>query len=102
MYIDDAVNAVKRSLGNKNAYGKIINIGYGKSIQLRKIIKIIKQKIKGGTPKFGEIPLRIDEPRIVFPDLSRSEKYLKWRPKNKLTKKGILKTINFYKNNNLV
>jgi len=101
LYIDDAVNAVKRSLGNKNAYGKIINIGYGKSIQLRKIIKIIKQKIKGGIPKFGEIPLRIDEPRIVFPDLSRSEKYLKWRPKISF-KKGILKTINFYKNNNSV
>jgi dTDP-glucose 4,6-dehydratase len=101
LYIDDAVNAVEKSLGNKQAYGKIINVGYGKPIQLKEIIKIIKHKIKRGTPKFGEISLRINEPKTVYPNLHRSKKYLKWIPKISF-KKGILKTINFYKNNNLV
>ena len=101
LYIDDAVNAIKRGLGNKNAYGKVINVGYGKSIQLRKIIKIIRKKIKKGKPKFGEISLRVDEPRIVYPNLDRSKEYLNWLPQITF-KKGILKTINFYKRNNLV
>ena len=89
------------SLGNKKAYGKIINIGYGKAVQLKKIMKFIKQKIKKGTPNYGEINLRVDEPKTIYPNLYRAHKYLGWRAKINFTK-GILKTINFYKKTNLV
>lgn len=101
LYIDDAVIAVNKSLGNKNAYGKIINIGYGKPFQIRKVINLIIDKIKKGKPQFGKIPLRAQEAMKLYPDLLRSKKYLKWSPKISF-KKGLVKTIKFYKRYSLV
>jgi nucleoside-diphosphate-sugar epimerase len=96
LYIDDAVRAIKACLGNKKIYRKIINIGLGKPIQLRKAINIIQKKIKKGKPDFGKIALRSDEPKVVFPDITRAKKYLNWKPAISF-QQGIIKTINYYK-----
>jgi nucleoside-diphosphate-sugar epimerase len=98
LYIDDAVRAIKACLGNKKVYGKIINIGLGKSIQLRKAINIIQKKIKRGKPDFGKVALRSDEPEIIFPDIKRAKKYLNWKPAISF-KQGITRTINYFKKN---
>ena len=101
LYIDDAVRAIKACLGNKKVYGKIINIGLGKSIQLRKAINIIQKKIKRGKPDFGKVALRSDEPEVIFPDIKRAKKYLNWKPVI-IFKQGIIRTINYYKKNNYI
>ena len=98
LYIDDAVRAIKACLGNKKVYGKIINIGLGKSIQLRKVISIIQKKIKKGKPDFGKVGLRSDEPEVIFPDIKRAKKYLNWKPAISF-KQGITRTINYFKKN---
>lgn len=101
LYVKDAVIAVNKSLENKKAYGKIINVGYGKPLQIRKVINLIRSKIKKGKPQFGKIPLRAQESLKLYPDLVRSKKYLNWSPKISF-KKGLVKTIKFYKRFDLV
>lgn len=98
LYIDDAVRAIKACLGNKKIYRKIINIGLGKPIQLRKAINIIQKKIKKGKPDFGRIALRSDEPEVIYPDIKRAKKYLDWKPVISF-QQGIIKTINYFKKN---
>jgi len=43
LHIDDVVDAILKSLTNKNAKGQIINIGSGKPIIIKNIIKYIKK-----------------------------------------------------------
>jgi nucleoside-diphosphate-sugar epimerase len=100
IFIDDAVSAVHKCLNNKSARRKIINIGWGNGIQLKKIINLIIKTLKQGKPIYGVFSLRKDEPEVAFPDINKSKKYLGWSPKIDF-KKGIVKTINFYKRKNL-
>ena len=47
-------------------------------------------------PVFGKISLRKNENRVLYPDISKAKKVLRW--KNKTTfEKGIDKTIKYYK-----
>ena len=95
LYIDDAIDAILKSLKNIKAHGKIINIGMGKPIMLKKIIKFVRKKAKGGKPQFGKIKLRVDEPKVIFPKLSKAKKILNW--KSKITfEKGLNKTLGQY------
>ena len=95
LYIDDAIDAILKSLKNIKAHGKIINIGMGRPIMLKKIIKLVRKKAKGGKPQFGKIKLRVDEPKVIFPKLSKAKKILNW--KSKITfEKGLNKTLEQY------
>ena len=95
LYVDDAIDAILKSLKNIKAHGKIINIGMGSPIMLKKIIKLVRKKAKGGKPQFGKIKLRVDEPKVIFPKLSKAEKILNW--KSKITfEKGLNKTLEQY------
>ena len=44
---------------NQKSHGKIINLGNGRPIQLKKIMKIAKKEIKYFNPIFGK--LKIEE-----------------------------------------
>ena len=50
-YVDDVVEAIIKSLTNKNAHGHIINIGSGKAKKIRKVIEKVKKISKGGYPQ---------------------------------------------------
>ena len=49
-------------------------------------------------PVFNKVKLRIDEGKETFPNISLSNKILKWKPKVKLNE-GLKRTIEHYKNN---
>ena len=83
-------------LGNRKYAGQIFNIGSGKPIILKKIIISVIKIIKKGSPKFGKLKLRPDEPKKLFPNLNKAKKYLRWKSKTSF-KKGLDKTIKFYK-----
>jgi len=89
-------SAILKALNNKMSEGKIINIGSGKTIALLSLMKSINQKIGGGDILLGKIKLRKDEPMVIFPNLNRSSKILRWKSTTTL-KRGINKTIEFYK-----
>lgn len=95
LYVDDFTNSIT-SLLRKNLKGQIFNVGLGKAIQIKKIIKLIQKKLKKGTPEFGKIKLRSDENLITYPDISKIRKMIKWKPKTSFLS-GLNKTINFYK-----
>lgn len=96
LYIDDAVDAILKSILLKHQGYKIINIGSGKTIKLINIMRNIKKKIGGGKFIFKKIKLRKDEPMVVYPDTNNAKKLLKWKPKISFTS-GLQKTINFYR-----
>ena len=96
LYIDDAINGIIKCIISPKSKGKIFNIGCGKAVQLKKIMKIVEKKMGNFNPVFGKISLRKNENRVLYPDISKAKKVLKW--KNKTTfEKGIDKTIKYYK-----
>lgn len=96
LYVSDAVNAIYKCFNNKNAIGKIINIGSGKKITVKRLILKIVKKINAGKPIFGALGMRSDEPINSYPNIMRAKKYLSWLPKISL-EDGLSKTIKFYK-----
>ena len=98
LYIDDAIESIIKSFKRPESKGKIINIGYGTSVKVKKIILMINTLIKKGNPKFGKLSLRIDESKNIYPDLRMARKILGWKSKTSI-KKGLVKTIQFYKKN---
>jgi nucleoside-diphosphate-sugar epimerase len=97
LFVDDLIDAILRCL-DKKVEGKIINIGSGKIIKVKKIISQIVNFYKAGKPLFGSIKLRNEEMLRVYPSLLSARKFLGWKSKVSFGK-GILKTINFYNKN---
>jgi len=98
LFIDDVISAILLALKKSKCNGKIINIGYGKSYKVKNIINFILKIVKKGKPNFNKIKLRIDEGKDIYPDISLAKRILDWKPKLNM-RKGLLKTINFYKKN---
>ena len=96
LYVDDVVNAILKSLTNKNARGQIINIGSGKPRKIKNIIDYIKRTSKGGYPQFGRVKLRKDEILEVYPDIKKAKNKINWKPKTSF-KKGLKVTIDSFK-----
>lgn len=92
LYVDDFVKAIYVSLNNKQAFGEIINIGYGQPIKVRTLINKILFIIKKGKPQFGKIDIRKDEIMCLYPSIAKAFKILKWHPNIKLVS-GLKKTI---------
>jgi len=89
LHIDDVVDAILKSLTNKNARGQIIRI-------IKNIIEYIKKISKGGYPLFGKVKLRKDEILKVYPDINKAKNKINWRPKISF-KKGLKVTIDSFK-----
>ena len=97
LFIDDAVDAILKTLNNTKSNGKIINICSGKPIKISQIILLIVKILKNGRPIFGKIKLRPDEPVKLYSNYAKARKILKWKPKITLLK-GLSKTIKNYAN----
>ena len=96
LYVDDAVDAILKCFNNRNALGKIINIGSGKKVKVKNLILKIVKKVGLGKPLFGVLKMRSDEPKNSFPNIKRAKKLLNWVPKISLDK-GLSKTISYYR-----
>ena len=96
VHVDDVVDAIIKSLTNRNARGQIINIGSGKPRKIRNIIEYIKKISNGGYPQFGKIKLRKDEIIKLYPNIKKAKKKINWRPKISF-KEGLKDTIDSYK-----
>ena len=89
------MNAIIKSLTNKNAIGQIFNIGSGKPEKVKNIIKYIEKTLKGGKPIFGKIKLRKDESLNNYANIKKAKKIINWKPKISF-KKGLDSTIKYY------
>ena len=95
VYVNDVVDAILKSLTNKNARGQIINIGSGKPKKIRNIIEQVRKISKGGNPQFGKIKLRKDEILKLYPNINKAKDKINWEPKTSFDK-GLKSTIRFY------
>ena len=100
-YIDDVVVAILKLLKSKKTNGEIINIGSGKPVRVRTLIKKICQIVGSGKPVFGNIKMRKDETMVLYPNIRKAKKILKWKPKISLNA-GLQKTIKYYKNEKFI
>jgi len=96
LYVDDAVEAIIKSLINKNSKGQIINIGSGKPKLIKNVIEKVKKIAKGGKPQYGMFKLRkFDIPKL-YPNIEKIKYKINWHPKISFNM-GLKKTINSYR-----
>ena len=96
LFIDDAVDAIFKVLNNKKSVNQIYNIGFGKPLNVKKLILKIVKLCKGGKPLYGKIKLRKDESLVSYPSIKKAKKKLGWKPKTDI-EEGLKKTIQYYK-----
>ena len=94
LYVEDLSNLIIKSIKRK-ARNKIYNVGSGKKIKVKDIIKNINTLIELGKPIYGKIKMRPEEALDNYPNISKVKKYFNWQPKVKL-KVGLKRTIKFY------
>ena len=97
IFINDLITIIYKCLKSFKARGQIINVGYGKPINIKKIIYKVMKICGGGKPEFGKIILRKEENIITYPDIRKLKSILSFKPKISF-EKGIRTTINSYKN----
>ena len=94
LYIDDFIDVIFQSIKKKSLYGKIVNIGSGKSIKLSYLgIKIFNLIKKGKVISYSK---KSKKSGSQYSSISLIKKNTNWKPKVSI-REGILKTINYYK-----
>jgi len=91
LFIDDAIEAITKTMLSNKSKGEIINIGYGVAIGLKKIMELVKQKNKYLDPDYSKVKIRADEKMSSYPSILKAKKVLNWTPKTSI-KKGINQT----------
>ena len=95
IHVADVVDAILKSLTNKNARGQIINIGSGKPKKIRNVIECVKNISKGGYPQYGTFKLRKFETLKLYPSIKKAKNKINWKPKISF-EKGLRSTIKYY------
>ncbi len=94
VYVDDAVEAIIKSLTNRNAIGQIINIGSGKPKRIKNVIEKVKNISNGGYPQYGLFKLRKFEIPKLYPNVEKAKTKLigdlKFHLKRELEERSIL------------
>ena len=94
-HIDDVVNAIFKSLLKVKTNGEIFNIGSGKRIQIKYLIKLVKKLIGKGKPIFGGIKYKKGTNMGNFPNINKAKTKLNWKPRISLID-GLKKTISSF------
>ena len=95
LYIDDLTDLIFKVINNNKSRGEIFNIGFSKPIEIKSVINKIVKKTGSGIPIFGAIKIRKDEISIIYHNISKAKKILKWSPKISFSI-GLNKTIKSY------
>jgi len=95
LYIDDLIRAIFDCIDNSRVFGRILNIGSGKPIKIKNVIKKIVRIYKSGKPQYNKIRIRKEEMMLTYPDISAAKKILKWSPKVSFIV-GLNKTIKYF------
>ena len=99
IFIDDVISAIIKCLTTKKKIlGQVFNLGSGKPLKVKDVIKKISGLTKKGNPQYGKLKMRKDETLRIFPDINKIKNILDWRPKTSF-KEGLKKTFKFYKKN---
>ena len=95
LYIDDAVSAIFKCIRSNKTSGNVYNLGSGRGIEIKKLVKLIVNKVGKGRPQFGRLKNNRTESKKLIANILNIKKDLNWKPKVKLTD-GLDRTIKFY------
>ncbi len=97
-YVEDVVDAFLIAATNKNAEGKIFNLGSNEVISLKQFAKLFIEVAKMGTFEIREFPEARKKIDIgdYYSDYQLIKKTLGWQPKISL-REGLEQTIRYYK-----
>lgn len=97
-YIDDVVSAMLLAAGQKEANGRIYNLGGKEVLSLKELAELLVQVNEGGEHTIRSFPE--DRKRIdigdYYSDFSLIQKELGWQPQVSL-REGLLRTLAFYR-----
>jgi len=95
IYVGDVAEAIYRCAQAPQAYGAI-NLGSGRTVQLRQIIEMIRNAIDPSLLLgFGEVPYRPDQVMHLQADISKLRALTGWEPRTSL-EHGLAATIRWY------
>jgi|TARA_B110000881_G_C18599935_1_gene534341 UDP-glucose 4-epimerase len=80
VYVDDVAKGFLLAMESNKSVNKIFNIGSGKTISIKKIFKIIKEKIGKGDYKY--YPRDDTELNYVCADISKAKKLISFKPQH--------------------
>ena len=95
-FIDDAIEAIFKTLFTNKSNGEVINIGYGKPLKIKDTINLVCKLIGKGQPLFGKLKYKKGTNMKLYPDIRKAKKIIGWTPKINFFQ-GIKKTIATYK-----
>lgn len=98
LYIDDLCRFIEMAIKKQNNSFEIYNVGSGKGISIKNLVKKVIEKSK----KKLKIVYEINQPTLktnIVLDCSKAQKDFNWKPKTSL-EEGIVKSINWYTKKN--
>ena len=95
VYIADVLDAFFKILGNKKAYGKVYNLGFGRATAINTLVKTLI-RLTGTKLKPIHGPRRPGDPDRTCADVSLIRRELGWAPKTSL-EKGLEKVVRNWK-----
>ncbi|PIQ77087.1 epimerase [Candidatus Peregrinibacteria bacterium CG11_big_fil_rev_8_21_14_0_20_46_8] len=100
LYVEDTCEAVEKALlaDIGRVKGEIINLGTGRSISVMEIANIIADILEKPKSLIMQTPARPGEVKQHISSTEKAAKVLEWTATTKF-EDGIVKTINWYKNN---
>ncbi|OGW74671.1 MAG: NAD-dependent dehydratase [Omnitrophica bacterium RBG_13_46_9] len=97
-FISDMIGGIYKLL--RSRVNSPVNIGNPDEISVLKVAHIIKKLTESKSKiVFEELP--VNDPQVRRPDITFAKSKLKWQPKVPL-KKGLLKTIQWFKNTSVI
>mgnify|MGYP001188445792 CR=1 FL=1 len=96
LFIDDFINAIFLLIKKKHLFGKVINLGAGKSVSLKYLGKTIEEFIQQGKIIFKN-KYNVKS-QSQFSSTNLIKRNIRWKPEVSL-KEGLLKTIDDFRKN---
>lgn len=99
VFTEDVVDAYLKTASASNLTGQIFNIGSGEEYSVETVVKkIIALTGKKVSPRWGGVKNLRLEPTTWVADISKTRKFLKWKPVYNLDS-GLEKTVNWFRKN---
>ena len=101
IFVDDVIDAIKKTSKTSNIEGEIFNIGSGKEHSIEDVINVVQSKLKKDFKvSWGNIEKRrgFETNNHWIADISKTKKEVRWNPRFNL-EKGLAKTFEWYKKN---
>ncbi|PFO75031.1 CDP-abequose synthase [Bacillus cereus] len=98
-YIENIIDACILAVENTTVQNDIFNIGSGNIYPLKHYVELLFKHLNTNSrPNYGAISSRTNERWIPEADVHKIKESLSWEPRINI-EEGIIKTINWYKNN---